>query len=209
MAAISAEPPTELSLRHTPIEDVFGLLTATIVVSFGLFLLKAAHAVTGGTAGLALLISYATGWPFGVLFFGINLPFLVLAVRQKGWSFALRTIISIGVVSALAFVHPVMTPALTIDPIYATLLGNLLAGIGMLMVFRHRSSLGGLNTVALLAQEKFGWPAGWVQLAMDAVIIISAVSVVSLTEVLLSAAGAVILNLVLALNHRPDRYLGY
>ncbi len=65
------------------------------------------------------------------------------AVRQKGWSFALRTIISIGMVSALAFVHPVMTPALTIDPIYATLLGNLLAGIGMLMVFRHRSSLGG------------------------------------------------------------------
>ncbi len=209
MAAISSDPPTELSLRHTPIEDVFGLLTATVVVSFGLFLLKAAHAVTGGTAGLALLISYATGLPFGVLFFGINLPFLILAVRQKGWSFALRTIISIGMVSALAFVHPAMTPALTIDPVYATLLGNLLAGIGMLMVFRHRSSLGGLNTLALLAQEKFGWPAGWVQLAMDAVIIISAVSVVSLTEVLLSAAGAVILNLVLALNHRPDRYLGY
>lgn len=79
----------------------------------------------------------------------------------------------------------------------------------MLMVFRHRSSLGGLNTLALILQEKVGWRAGYVQMAMDVTIILVALTVVPPGNVLLSAAGAVVLNIVLALNHRPGRYLGY
>ncbi|MBA3021138.1 YitT family protein [Propionicimonas sp.] len=196
-------------LRHTLLEDVFGLLSGAFVVSLGVYLLKTVEAVTGGTAGLALLLSYSSGWPFGLLFFGINLPFFVLAVKQKGWSFAVRTLISIGLVSGFAFLHPVLMPNLVIEPVYAVLVGNLLAGIGMLMVFRHRASLGGLNTLALLAQDKFGWRAGWVQLSTDAVIIAAALAVVPPANVALSVAGAVVLNIVLALNHRPDRYLGY
>jgi uncharacterized membrane-anchored protein YitT (DUF2179 family) len=209
IAVQPAVPPTGQELRHTPFEDAFGILSGTFVASLGIFLLKSAHAVTGGTAGLALLVSYASGWSFGLLFFAINLPFFLLAVKQKGWSFSVRTLVSIGLVSAFAYLHPVMMPNLVVDPIYATGVGNLLAGIGMLMVFRHRSSLGGLNTLALIAQEKLGWRAGWVQLATDAAIIILSVTVVPVTNVLLSAAGAVVLNIVLALNHRPDRYLGY
>jgi uncharacterized membrane-anchored protein YitT (DUF2179 family) len=204
-----ADPQPGEALRHTFVEDAFGLITGTFVVSLGVYLLKTAHAVTGGTAGLALLFSYASGWPFGALFFLINLPFFVLAVKQKGWSFAIRTLISIALVSGFAFLHPILMPNLVVDSIYAIAVGNLLAGIGMLMVFRHQSSLGGLNTLALIAQDRLGWPAGWVQLGTDAVIIAAALSVVPVTNVLLSVAGAVVLNIVLALNHRPDRYLGY
>jgi uncharacterized membrane-anchored protein YitT (DUF2179 family) len=206
---VAASDQLSGALRHTLIEDAFGLLTGTFVVSLGVYLLKIAHAVTGGTAGLALLISYGSGWPFGLLFFAINLPFFVLAVGQKGWTFALRTLLSIALVSGFAFLHPVLMPNLVVDPIYAIVVGNLLAGIGMLMVFRHRASLGGLNTLALIAQDKFGWQAGWVQLGSDAVIIAAALMVVPPVNVALSVAGAVVLNMVLALNHRPDRYLGY
>lgn len=196
-------------LRHTRLEDVFAILAGTFVASLGIYLLKTAHAVTGGTAGLALLLSYASGWAFGLLFFAINLPFFVLAVHQKGWSFSIRTLASIALVSGFAYLHPVMMPDLAIDPLYAIGVGNLLAGVGMLMVFRHRSSLGGLNTLALIAQERLGWKAGWVQLGTDATIILASLSVVPVSNVVASAAGAVLLNLVLALNHRPDRYLGY
>ncbi len=196
-------------LRHSLVEDVFGLVTGTFVASLGIFLLKSAHAVTGGTAGLSLLLSYATGISFGVLYFLTNLPFLALAVRSKGWDFTLRTLVSIAMVSGFAYLHPLMFPGLQLNPVYATLVGNLLAGVGMLMVFRHRSSLGGLNTLALIVQEKVGWRAGYVQMAMDVTIILVALTVVPPANVLLSAAGAVVLNIVLALNHRPGRYLGY
>jgi uncharacterized membrane-anchored protein YitT (DUF2179 family) len=199
----------EPALRHGLVEDVFGLLTGTFVASLGIFLLKTAHAVTGGTAGLALLLSYGTGWSFGVLFFLINLPFFALAVRTKGIDFSVRTLLSISLVSGFAYLHPLMLPTEGLNPIYAVAVGNLLAGVGMLMVFRHRSSLGGLNTLALIMQDRLGWRAGYVQLVFDVSIISISLFVVPPATVLLSAAGAVVLNAVLALNHRPGRYLGH
>lgn len=211
---MTARPPgepttTEAPLRHSPLEDGFGLLSGTFVASLGLFLLKSAVAVTGGTAGLALLLSYAGGWSFGLLFFAINLPFFVLAVRQKGWDFAVRTLVAIALVAGFAYLHPLMLAGFRPNPVYATLVGNLLAGVGMLMLFRHRASLGGFNTLALILQDRLGWRAGYVQLAFDTAIIVAALAVVPLPGVLLSAAGAVLLNAVLALNHRPGRYLGF
>lgn len=197
------------ALRHSLFEDVFGLVTGTFVASLGIYVLKSAHAVTGGTAGLSLLLSYATGWSFGLVYFLSNLPFFLLAIRAKGWNFSLRTLVSIALVSGFAYLHPLMLPTPQLNPVYATLVGNLLAGVGMLMVFRHRSSLGGLNTLSLIVQDKVGWRAGYVQLALDMCVILAALSVVPLANVLLSAVGAAVLNIVLALNHRPGRYLGH
>lgn len=54
-------------MRHGPFEDALGLLTGAFLASLGIYLLKASHAVTGGTAGLALLLSYGTGLSFGLL----------------------------------------------------------------------------------------------------------------------------------------------
>jgi uncharacterized membrane-anchored protein YitT (DUF2179 family) len=195
-------------LRHTAGDDVFGLLTGILVASLGLYLLKAASLVTGGTAGLALLVSYATPVPFPVLFLAINAPFFVLAARKKGWNFTIRTMISVALFSAFSFIHPLGTGPLHLEPIYAAVFGNLLAGIGLLILFRHGSSLGGFNILALILQERLGWRAGYVQMVLDVAVVLSSLAVVPATNVLLSAVGAAILNLVVALNHRPGRYLG-
>lgn len=127
---------------------------------------------------------------------------------KKGWDFTIRTIVSIGLVSGFAVVHESLMPLTRIDPVYGTLAGNLLAGVGVLILFRHRSSVGGLQIVALLAQERTGIRAGWMLMGVDVLVIAAALLVVPWQNVLLSAAGAVLLNLVLALNHRPGRYLG-
>ena len=184
------------------------MITGTFTVSLGLFLLKTSGAVTGGTAGLALLISYLGALPFGLLFFLVNVPFFALAVWKKGWDFTLRTMIAVALVSALSSLHPAALGDITLDPVYAALGGNLLAGVGLLILFRHRASLGGFNILALILQERLGWRAGYVQMGLDTGVVLAALAVVSPAAVLLSAAGAIVLNLVVALNHRPGRYLG-
>jgi hypothetical protein len=156
-AAPAAAPS---AVRHSLLEDVLGILTGTFAASLGLYLLKSSEAVTGGTAGLALLLSYTLPLPFGVIFFGVNLPFFGLAVWKKGWNFALRTGAAIALVSAMASLHPWALGPLVIDPVYGVLGGNLLAGVGLLILFRHKSSLGGFNILALLLQEKLKWRAG-------------------------------------------------
>lgn len=194
---------------HSIGEDVLGIATGTFLVSFGLHLLHAAHAVTGGTAGLSLLIGYASGLPFWILFLAINVPFALLAVWRRGWSFTLRTIVSIALVSGLAPVHDALLPIPWIEPWYGTLGGNLLAGVGILILFRHRSSVGGINIIGLEVQDLTGFRAGWTMMIFDVIIVVSSLLVVPWPDVVRSAVGAVLLNLTLALNHRPGRYLGH
>jgi len=208
-ATTPAEPSSARSpLRHSIAEYVLGVLTGTFTASLGIFLLKTSGAVTGGTAGLALLLSYVIPLPFGVVFFLLNVPFFGLALWMKGLSLTLRSIASVALVSAFSLLNPLAIVFDRLDPVFAVLAGNLLAGIGLLVLFRHRSSLGGFNILALIAQDKLGWRAGYVQMALDVTVVVCALAVVPPLTVLLSAAGAVLLNLVLALNHRPGRYTG-
>lgn len=193
---------------HSVPEDILGLLTGTFTASLGLHFLQAAEAVTGGTAGLALLLNLATSTPFWVLFAVINIPFALLAIWKKGWNFTLRTIVAIALVSGWAIVHDALF-TLEVQPIYGTLAGNVLAGIGILIVFRHGASLGGVMVIGLLVQERTGFRAGYTMMIFDVLIIASAFLVVPWPNVLMSAGGAVLLNLVLALNHRPGRYIGH
>ena len=88
-------------------------------------------------------------------------------------------------------------------------MGGLLVGIGLLILLRHRSSLGGIGILAAFVQERFGWRAGKFQLGMDCVILAAAFLVLDWHLVALSVVGAVVLNMVLAVNHKPGRYNGY
>lgn len=201
--------PQPTAARHTVLEDVLGFCTGTVLASFGLYLLHAGATVTGGTAGLSLLLSYALPIPFGVLFLVVNLPFLFAAVSRKGWSFTLRTLLAIGAVTLLTSLHATVLPHLVLPALYSVVLGNVIAGVGLLVLFRHRSSLGGFNIVGLILQERRGIPAGYVQLVLDLVVVLGSLAVLPWPSVAISALGVVVLNLVIAFNHRPDRYLGW
>ena len=108
--------------QHSALDDVLGILCGTIVVSIGLFLLRAGGVVTGGTAGLTLLLDYTTPIPFGVWFIAINLPFFPLAIRSKGWAFVLRSALPIALVSAFASSHALpglgTIRAVELNPLY-------------------------------------------------------------------------------------------
>lgn len=69
---------------HTRLEDGYGLAIGCVLIVLGLMFLKAAGLVTGGIAGVALLLSYLVPLPAGVLFTLINIPFFVFAQRTMG-----------------------------------------------------------------------------------------------------------------------------
>ena len=198
----TAPPP------HSPPEDVLGLFAGVFTVSLGVYLIQTCAAVTGGTAGLSLLLSYATPVGFGWLFVLINLPAFVVAAWQKGIVFTVKSLLCVVGVSFATQVHADVLGLHSLDRAYGVVGGNLLAGTGLLILFRHGASLGGFNVFALLTQEKLGWRAGYVQMALDVAVVLAAFLVVDPDVVALSALGAVVLNIVLAFNHRPGRYMG-
>ncbi|MBC7276289.1 YitT family protein [Nocardioides sp.] len=202
-----ADSLESIRIPHTLVEDALGYVTSIVVTSLGLYLIQTVGAVTGGTAGLSLLVSYWTGLPFEVLFVLVNLPFFGLALSKKGVWFTVRSLGCVIAVSAMTRVHADLLPLYGLDTIYGVVAGNLLVGIGLLVIFRHGASLGGFNVLALVLQERLDLRAGYVQMGLDLSVILLALAVVSPATVLLSALGAVILNIILAFNHRPGRYL--
>ena len=206
--AMQSSPPIVLPevRSHTIFEDAQAIFTGALFVSLALILFAQVGLLTGGTAGVAFVLHYATGIGLGKLFFAINLPFYWFAWRRMGREFTLKTFIAISLLSAMTEWSPRLFAIDRLHPAYAAVLGGLLLGSGCLFLARHRASLGGVTIVSLYLQKAKGWRAGKIQMVFDCSIVLLSLTVVPPTRVAYSVLGAVVMNLFLAINHKPGRY---
>jgi uncharacterized membrane-anchored protein YitT (DUF2179 family) len=195
--------------RHSLFDDAQALVTGTLFVGLGLALFRHAGLMTGGTVGLAFLGYYATGLGFGPLFFVINLPFYALAWKRMGRRFTLKTVIAVTLLAFLSEALPAWFRLQQVAPWFAAVGGGLLVGAGFIILFRHRASLGGLNVLVLWLQERFGWRAGLVQMAIDSAILLASWPWIDGPRLALSVLAAAAMNFALAVNHRPGRYMAF
>ncbi|KQZ31895.1 hypothetical protein ASD50_14580 [Mesorhizobium sp. Root552] len=197
-----------LSDKHGLHEDALALVLGTLLVALGTVIYAKAVLLVGGMAGLALLMQYTTGVDFWLGFSLINLPFYYLGLNRMGWRFTLRTFAAVTLVSLFSRLTADWIDFSRLEPAYAAVMAGTLCGTGLLMLFRHRTGLGGVNILAMFLQDNWGVRAGYFQLAVDLSILGAAVFVLSPDRIALSVVSAVILNLIIAVNHRPGRYLG-
>jgi len=209
MAAIpDVRTSTLQASRHALHEDVAAILLGTLFIALGAYIYSNSFLLIGGVAGLALLVQYVTGTSFWISFFVVNLPFYWLAWSRMGRIVAFRTFLAVGLVSLFSYLTTSWISFAHLDSFYAAAIGGGLCGVGLLMLFRHRTGLGGFNILAMVAQERWGMRAGHVQLTLDMAIMGGAIFVLTAGQLVLSVIGAMIVNLVLASNHRPGRYTG-
>ncbi|TVO58779.1 YitT family protein [Denitromonas halophila] len=199
---------TQPSPPHHLYEDVLAILIGSIHVAVGVLLFRSADIPMGGTVGVAYLAHYASGLNFGTLFFVINLPFYVLAWRGMGRAFTIKTFAAVASLSVLSEWLPTLIHLDHINPVFAAIVGGLLVGNGLLVLIRHRASLGGLGVLAVYLQETRGWRAGTIQMLMDLVILGAAAWIIGLHAAALSVLASAALNMVIGVNHRRGRYLG-
>ena len=193
---------------HSLFEDIQALVSGTLLFAFAIVLFRQAGLLTGGTAGLAFLGHYASDISFGLLYFLINIPFYIFGLLALGTAFTLKTFAAVALLSLYSEVLPRWIHIESIHPVFAAIIGGLLAGAGLLMLVRHRASLGGLGVMAIYLQKKRGWSAGTLQMIADGFIVCGALAIVDPLRVGLSILGALVLNMVLAINQRPGRYFG-
>lgn len=200
-----SSPPSPPSPPHTVIDDVQAVASAVVMASLGLALFNSAGLMTGGTPGLGFLLSYATGMPLGMALFLANLPFYWLGWRGMGARFTLKTL---AVVTVLSIAVEAVRHLLVVQtaPVYAALAGGVLMGTGLLMMFRHKASFGGITILALYLQKRLGWAPGKVQMVIDLILLSSALLVMDAGRVGWSVLGSLAVNAVLMWNHRPGRY---
>jgi len=173
---------TKKSQKHTRLEDAQAMILGTLIISLGVNLFIQAGLLSGGSAGLAFLIQYSTSFSFGQAFFVINLPFYVLAIIHFGWEFTLKTFFAVFCLSVFSDLTAMMISFESVNPIYASIVG------GSLM--------------------KYGISMGKFQMVADCCIVLLSVFVVDYTLIAISIVGAVALNMIIAVNHKPGRYMG-
>ncbi len=108
-----------------------------------------------------------------------------------GWHFTIKIFCAVGLVSLLSDVHPLFIHFDRLQPFYATLFGNIIIVLGFIVLFRHKASLGGggVNILALYLQDHYGIRAGKLQMAVDVVIVLASLFVVSIPMLVVSVLG--------------------
>jgi len=132
-----------------------GALIIVGILSAGLGLkgfLLSSHFIDGGVTGISMLLANVFGWPLSILILVINLPFIGLAYKQIGLSFAIKSAVAIGGLSAcLAFIkYPDVTP----DKLLTAVFGGFFIGAGIGLAIRGGAVLDGTEIAALLTSKK-------------------------------------------------------
>jgi len=163
---------TWISIREY-IFIAFGLLMYS--VAWKAFLLP--HQITGGGAtGVGAIIYYATGVPIFITYFAINFVLLVIAVRTVGLAFSLRTIYGVAVLTLFFAILPQAVPGTFVganDNFMACVIGGLLSGAGIGIVFLSNGSSGGTDIIAKVVNKYRNVTLGRVLLYCDVLIICS------------------------------------
>ena len=131
---------------------VFGLL----LYAFGWtgFLLPN-EITTGGVAGIAALVFFASKIPVGITYFCINGILLLLSVKILGFKFSIKTIINVITITFLlsVFQSIIKEPLVKGEPFMSCILGGVLCGIGLGLIFNFKGSTGGTDIIALIIHK--------------------------------------------------------
>jgi uncharacterized membrane-anchored protein YitT (DUF2179 family) len=144
---------------------ILGVLSA----SFGLkgFVLPNQF-LDGGVTGICLLVNGITGWPLPVLIIIINIPFMLLAVKQFNLTFALKTAGAISLLAlALAFI-PI--ESVTDDKLLVSVFGGFFLGLGIGLCIRGGCVIDGTEVLAVFTGRKSGLSIGDVILIINVLI---------------------------------------
>ena len=154
---------------------VFGILS--YAVGYTAFILPE-RVVMGGVSGLSALIYYATNIPAGISIFVLNITVLIIAFSALTKQFVVRTIIGvlllslfIGTLQPFFQAYPIITAGE--DKFMHVLIGGMLGGAGLGIVFSHNGSTGGTDIITVLLTKHFNLSFGRAMQFIDCTIICS------------------------------------
>ncbi|WP_206610035.1 MULTISPECIES: YitT family protein [Maribellus] len=152
------------------------------IMTFGLFLFAMAWEVFiipaqitgGGITGVSAVVYYATGFPVSLTYLAINVVLVLIAIKILGANFGVKTIFSIGVVTTFFVIFEnVVKEPLVDDMFLSSVIGGMISGAGLGVVFSRGGSTGGTDIIAMIVNKYRNVSPGRVIMLCDVVIIAS------------------------------------
>ena len=111
--------------------------------------------VTGGVTGLASLLYFGFGWNIAITYYVINAILLAIAFRTVGKQFVIRTVIGATIATLLLgiMVPLFKAPIVAQQPFMNVIIGAVLCGMGLGIVFTHNGSSAGTDIIAAMVTK--------------------------------------------------------
>lgn len=157
-------------------ENLLRMLTVimgSLIYSIGVNLFIVPHKLlSGGVAGIAIILQYLTGIQSGYFVILINIPIFLIGIRAIDKEFGIFSFIGMVAMSlSLIFTRNICNIYYIPDPLIASLCGGLLTGLGAGIVFKSRASQGGTDIIAVVVKKKYGMSIGRIAFMINAVIV--------------------------------------
>lgn len=159
---------------------MIALGTAFYCIGVTLFMLPY-KLTTGGVAGIASIIFYATGIEVQVSYLTINVLFLIAGVKILGWRFCMKTIVGVACATFWMWLfqriledgNGILPQICGTQSFMACVLGAMIEGYGLSLCFGHNGSMGGTDIIAACVNKFKDMSLGQIILACDICIISS------------------------------------
>jgi uncharacterized membrane-anchored protein YitT (DUF2179 family) len=134
------------------------MLIGLCIYAVGLIgFIKPGGIVTGGLTGVSLLVEYATNGiiPLQNTYFCVNCLLLLIAYRILGVKFIVKTVFNVIVLTGLLtlFSMLITKPLIAEEPILSGVIGGMMCGAGIGLVFSVNGSMGGTDIVVALINK--------------------------------------------------------
>lgn len=152
---------------------IFSYILITIGSGIAAFAIEefliAKQILDGGIVGISIILNNLTKIPLSAYIVVINIPFLVLGLKQLGKTFAFKATYAMIVFSLLLVAFEDMEEV-TDDPLLATVYGGVFLGIGVGLVMRAGGCVDGMDTLSLLLSKRTSFSTGQIILGFNLVI---------------------------------------
>ncbi|WP_315536060.1 YitT family protein [Prevotella koreensis] len=170
------------TLIRAELRDYIGITLALILYSFGFtFFLMPYNIVTGGVAGIAAIVYYATSFPNSYTYFLINASLLIMALKILGVKFLMKTIYATFMLSFLLWLMKDIAPVDDAgnmvkilgegQDFMSLLVGCLMTGTALGLTFLYNGSTGGTDIIAASVNKYRDFSLGTVLIFVDFIII--------------------------------------
>lgn len=160
----------------TQVKDYLMITVGLVLYCFGYsaFVLPE-KVVTGGVTGLASLLYFGFNWNVAITYYAINAILLAIAFRTVGKQFVIRTIIGATIATILlgVMVPLFKEPIVAQQPFMNVIIGAVMCGVGLGIVFTHNGSSAGTDIIAAMVNKHSNISFGRTMIYIDLLIISS------------------------------------
>ncbi len=152
------------------------------IITLGLFInaigwtafLIPAEITGGGITGVATVIFYATKIPVWIPYLIINSILILISIKILGKSFGIKTIFATATLSLFFYIlQGIIVEPIVTENFMSSVIGGILAGVGVGIVFSQGGSTGGTDIIAMIINKYRNISPGKVILYADVIIITS------------------------------------